>query len=198
MPACPGNYQLNRKTQTGSARRSSTSCDRPRGLPNGLSLSTMRQPAAVVGIARRGRRQLPRPGDAQPLERLSTWSVAIRPRTPACLPSVTGVPTPSRPAAGPGRRLQHRQPVLQVRGAGREPPAHGPEFTLNVNNVFDTDPPMFRSIGASTRASPTASRSAGWSSSASRRSSDRLPGDGVNFWPGRHPSRRPGQTLHRS
>jgi iron complex outermembrane receptor protein len=72
--------------------------------------------------------------------------------TPACNPSPTGVPT----AAGlPQDRVSSFDTVnlfFKYDVPGDSFLLRDIEFTLNINNVFDTDPPIFRSVGANTGA----------------------------------------------
>src|SRR5207302_10277520 len=68
---------------------------------------------------------------------------------PACLPSTTGIPT----ASGlPQERVSAYNTVnlfFRYRVPGDSLVLKDLEFTLNINNVFDTDPPIFRQVNNS-------------------------------------------------
>jgi len=143
-----GNYQLSRKSQTGAG---APIIDELRTtnllLPNGLRIinnATGRlQLQAILGADIGSFR-------AQATLNHSSGFGVVRcdpTTTPACNPSTTGVPT----ASGlPQDRVGDFNTVnlfFKYSVPGDSLLLNNLELTLNVNNVFDQDPPIYRSIG---------------------------------------------------
>jgi iron complex outermembrane receptor protein len=145
-----GNYQLSRKTQTGVGSPVVNQLETTNfALPSGLRIINNASPrlqlqatvGADIGTFR-----------AQVTLNHSSAFNLVRcdpTTTPACLPSVTGIPTSTglpqdRVAAFNTVNLFFKYAVPSDSSLLKDL-----DLTLNINNVFDTDPPVFKSINNS-------------------------------------------------
>jgi iron complex outermembrane recepter protein len=148
--AVSGNYQLSRTTQTGAGAPVINQLETSNFLlPNGLRIINNASPRlqlqATIGADIGSFR-------AQATLNHNSGFAVVRcdpTTTPACNPSTTGVPTTSGLPQDRVNAFNTVNLFFKYAVPGESLLLRDLELTLNINNVFDQDPPIFRSIGNS-------------------------------------------------
>ncbi len=142
-----GNYILDRKSQTGLGApvvdELKATKLRIAGIPLATNATSRLQLAATVGADVGAFR-------AQATLNHSAGYGVVRcdgTTTPACTASATGVPTASGLPQDRVKRFDTVNLFFKYAVPGESTLLRDLELTLNVNNVFDTDPPVYKNIG---------------------------------------------------